>query len=92
MREIGVRDLKAHLSELLREVDAGEELRVTVRGRPVADILPANAPRGDQRLRALVAEGKVTPPMRTRPSRAPRLAAAAGSASAAVLADRDHER
>jgi prevent-host-death family protein len=41
MREIGVRDLKRALSETLRAVERGEQVRVTVRGRAIADIVPA---------------------------------------------------
>jgi prevent-host-death family protein len=92
MREIGVRQLKSHLSEVLRDVESGEQLRVTVRGRPIADIVPAGQRPGDELLRALIADGKVVPPARARPDRAPRLIHAGRSASAEVLADRDSER
>lgn len=40
MREIGVREAKARLSELLREVDRGEEWILTQRGRKVAKLVP----------------------------------------------------
>jgi len=41
MRSIGVRELKAHASRVLREVrDKGEPLEITVRGRAVARLLP----------------------------------------------------
>lgn len=33
---VGIRELKAHLSEYLRAVERGEQLTVTDRGRPVA--------------------------------------------------------
>lgn len=92
MREVGVRQLKAHLSEVLREVERGGQLRVTVHGRPVADIVPAGAGRDDDRLRALVADGRLTLPSRERPRRAPRLAHGSGPASALLLADRDEAR
>ncbi len=92
MREIGVRELKAHLSEALRDVERGQELRVTLRGRPIADVVPSGRPREDDRLRALVAAGRIAPPTGTRPRRAPRLAEARESASALVLAERDDER
>ncbi|MGI9185295.1 MAG: type II toxin-antitoxin system Phd/YefM family antitoxin [Solirubrobacteraceae bacterium] len=92
MREIGVRDLKRSLSETLRAVERGEQVRVTVRGRAVADIVPAGASAADPRVRTLVAEGRLTPPAATRPRRAPRLAKTDRSASSLVLADRDAER
>jgi antitoxin (DNA-binding transcriptional repressor) of toxin-antitoxin stability system len=38
MRTIGVRELKAHLSRVLRDVQAGEHVLVTDRGRVVAEI------------------------------------------------------
>jgi prevent-host-death family protein len=40
---VGVRDLKQHLSEYLRRVAAGETLHVTDRGVPVALITPVAA-------------------------------------------------
>jgi prevent-host-death family protein len=92
MDEIGVRELKATLSEVLRRVSRGEQVRVTVRGRPVADIVPAGASPGDEALRALVARGRVVPPARARPTRPPRLARAGRSASELVLAEREDER
>ena len=92
MREMGVRELKRSLSETLRAVGRGERVRVTVRGRPVADIVPAGAPAGDDRLRRLVAEGRVVPPSRAKPSRAPAPARGRRSASSVVLSERDTER
>ena len=53
MREIGVRELKATLSETLRAVGRGELVRVTLRGRPLADIVSRG--RGDRRRRAACA-------------------------------------
>lgn len=91
MLEIGVRELKASLSSVLHRVDAGEQVRVTMRGRPVADLVPAGSRRGDERLRELVAEGRITPAARTRPSRSPRPLDTGQSASAIVLAERDDE-
>ena len=91
MREIGVRELKRSLSETLRAVGRGEQVRVTVRGEAVADLVPASASNGDDRLRQLVAAGRVVPPSRTRPG-APKLAKADRSASEIVLAEREAER
>ncbi len=92
MREIGVRELKQTLSETLRAVRQGEPVRVTLRGQPLADIVPAGAPASDERLRRLIVDGRVTPPARGRPGRAPRLATSSPLASELVLADRDAER
>jgi prevent-host-death family protein len=91
MREIGVRELKQSLSETLKAVGRGEQIRVTVRGKAIADIVPAGVA-SDDRLRELVAQGRVVPPSRSRPARAPRLAKSSTSASALVLAERDVER
>lgn len=38
MRTIGVRELKAHLSRILKEVQTGETVLVTDRGRVVAEL------------------------------------------------------
>lgn len=37
---MGVRELRTHLSEALRRVEAGEEITVSVSGRPVARLTP----------------------------------------------------
>ncbi len=92
MREIGVRELKQSLSETLRAVGRGEQVRVTRHGRPLADLVPAGIAVVDDRLRELVASGRVVPPARARPIRAPKLAKARSSASSLVLSERDAER
>ena len=92
MRTIGVRELKQSLSETLRAVSRGEQVRVTLRGRPLADIVPAGPATGGDRLRELVAQGRIVPPARPRPKQAPSLAESRGSASSLVLAERDAER
>jgi prevent-host-death family protein len=92
MREIGVRELKQSLSKTLRAVSRGEQVRVTARGRPLADIVPASAAAEDDRLRQLVSAGRVQAPAAGRPARAPKLVRSSRSASALVLAERDAER
>jgi prevent-host-death family protein len=92
MREIGVRELKQSLSETLRAVSRGQQVRVTLRGRPIADIVPAAASSQDDRLRRLVADGRLAAPTRSRLRGAPRLVKARQSASALVLSDREAER
>jgi prevent-host-death family protein len=39
--EIGAFDAKAKLSELLREVKQGQRFTITLRGVPVADLVPS---------------------------------------------------
>jgi prevent-host-death family protein len=92
MREIGVRELKQSLSETLRAVRRGQQVRVTIRGRAVADIVPAGAAAIDDPLRRLVAEGRLVAPSRARPARAPRLVKARRSPSALLLSEREAER
>jgi len=43
-REVGIRQLKTHLSRYLRRVKAGETLVVTEHGRPIGRILPTGRP------------------------------------------------
>jgi len=57
---VGVRELRQNLSVYLRRVEAGETLRVTDRGRPVALLGPLPGGRSD-RLSQLIAAGLVTP-------------------------------
>ncbi len=40
MREIPLRELRNQISRVLRQVEAGERMTVTVDGRPVADLIP----------------------------------------------------
>ena len=40
MREIPQRELRNNVGAVLREVEAGATLRVTVHGRPIADLVP----------------------------------------------------
>lgn len=60
--DIGVRELKQHLSEHLRRVAGGEVIRITDRGVPVATLSPITA--GDPLQRG-VDEGWIRPPSRT---------------------------
>ena len=92
MREIGVRELKQSLSKTLRSVSRGEQVRVTLRGRPVADLVPAVAASGDDQLRRLVADGRLVAPTRARPRQAPPLVESEQSASSLVLSEREAER
>lgn len=44
-RTIPQRELRNHIGEVLREAEAGTEFTITVRGRPVARLGPADRPR-----------------------------------------------
>jgi prevent-host-death family protein len=92
MREIGVRELKRSLSETLRAVGRGQQVRVTLRGRAIADIVPAGASAVDDEVRRLIGEGRVAAPSLARPTRRPRLVKGRRSASSLVLSERDEER
>ena len=56
--EVGVRELRNHLSRYLDQVRDGDELVVTDRGRAIARVVPVGAERVLDRL---IAEGIVTP-------------------------------
>ncbi len=50
MRVLGVRELKAHLSEALEAVASGEVIEITNHGRSVARIVPINRPPDPQEI------------------------------------------
>lgn len=50
MISAGIKDVKNNLSRLLARVKAGEEIRITERGRPIARIIKEN--REDDSIRA----------------------------------------
>lgn len=40
MTEVSIAEAKAHLSELVERAEAGETVRITRRGKPVARLIP----------------------------------------------------
>jgi prevent-host-death family protein len=48
MRTVGLRELRQDASDLVRQVEGGEEIEITVSGRPAARMVPA-APKRWQR-------------------------------------------
>jgi prevent-host-death family protein len=52
MRVIGIRELRQHASRYLRDVQRGETIQVTDRGRPVARLVPVRAAGGVEELAA----------------------------------------
>ncbi len=61
--DVGVRELKQHLSQYLDRAERGEVIRVTERGRPKAIL----APLPGIRLQQGIAEGWITPSKRRGP-------------------------
>jgi len=70
--EVGIRELRNHLSQYLDRVRSGEEIVVTDRGRAVARVVPTDEERPLDRL---IAEGVVTPAKETRRALTPRIQA-----------------
>ena len=66
--EVGIRELRAHLSRYLDQVREGEEIVVTDRGTPIARISPTN---GRSRIDELIAAGIITPAPNKGPRRVP---------------------
>jgi prevent-host-death family protein len=56
--EVGIRELRNHLSRYLDRVRDGDEVVVTDRGRAIARVVPVD---GERLLDRLIAEGVVTP-------------------------------
>jgi len=90
MREIGVAELKAKLSSVLKGVEHGERVRITRRGQPVADIVPPES--AEEQWERMVAEGRVTPPSAPMDRNPPPPIQTDGSASELILAEREEDR
>jgi prevent-host-death family protein len=89
METVGIRDLKAHLSQHLKRVRAGARLTVTERGRSIATITAVDLPADVNWVHQLVAEGRAhwaggKPSGR----KGPTVVAPGKTVSAAVLEDR----
>lgn len=67
--EVGIRELRAHLSRYLERVREGEEIVVTDRGAPIAKITPTD---GRSRIDELIAAGVLTPPVNRGPRTVPK--------------------
>jgi len=90
MREIGVAELKAKLSSVLRRVEHGERVRITRRGRPVADIIPPES--AEEQWERMVAEGRITPGRRPLSKDPPPPIQTDHPASELILAEREEDR
>ena len=56
--DVGIRELRTHLSRYLEDVKRGDEIVVTEHGKPVARIVPVN---GERKIDRLIREGVVIP-------------------------------
>jgi len=94
MVEVGARELKNALSAYLRRVSNGEHVRVTLRGKPVADLVPTGRSAAEDRRRRLVADGTLTPASAPKPDRPPPLAQPLPepTPSELILAEREQDR
>lgn len=64
--DVGIRELKEHLSEIVERAAHGETIRITNRGIPKAVLAPLS---GEDRIRQGIREGWITPPRSTEPPR-----------------------
>lgn len=71
MRVIGIRELRQQASKYLRDVERGEQIEITDRGRPIARLVPIGRETALERLvasgRAAVATGdllELGPPLK----------------------------
>jgi len=91
--DVGIRALKARLSEFIRRAADGETIVVTERGRPVAQLIPHRSAELPGRLAELVRRGEVT--LATKPPRVPKVRGKmrpGSSLSDVVVEERRHER
>lgn len=80
--EVGIRELRDHLSRYLEQVQQGEEITVTDRGKAVARILPLS---GERTIDRLIREGLVTPARRPKRRELPPPIKAKGTVSDLVI-------
>ncbi|TSA00252.1 MAG: type II toxin-antitoxin system Phd/YefM family antitoxin [Rhodocyclaceae bacterium] len=62
MRTVNLAEAKAHLSELLNSVEAGEEIVITRHGRAVARVSPMEKQKQSMPLKRLAAMRETVPP------------------------------
>ena len=55
MKTMGIRELKTHMSEAIREVQAGATIEVTLHGKVVAALVPAARPSGAEAVQTALA-------------------------------------
>ena len=58
-KAVGIRELKNNASRIVEQVEAGETITITRRGKPVATMVSGDVPPG---LAAMIADGTARPP------------------------------
>jgi antitoxin (DNA-binding transcriptional repressor) of toxin-antitoxin stability system len=88
MDQVGMRELRHRLRYYLGRVHAGERFEITLFGRPVAQLTPANPQLSI--MSRLIAEGRVSPPANPDTSTLPatRSVSSGITATEALLAER----
>lgn len=88
MERIALRELRNHVSRVVRRARSGERLIITVDGVPAAEIGPISAAGRAVSLDELIASGAVVAPrVRTAPAEANPVRAPAGRSTADVLGE-----
>lgn len=82
--DVGIRELKARLSEFLDRAERGEIIRVTERGKPKAMLIPLP---GRLRIEEGIREGWITPARSTAAPSKVRRVKASGSIADAIDED-----
>lgn len=60
MTNVGIRELKDHLSSYVKKVKKGGIITITERGKAVAEIVPMKEKNDEKKLADLVREGKIS--------------------------------
>ena len=71
-KQVGIRELKAHLSAYVKWAEAGHDITITDHGRPAARLVapdPTSADVMPSSLRRGIAEGWISPALSRRPLR-----------------------
>jgi prevent-host-death family protein len=91
MNRIGIRELRADLSNQVKRAAAGEPVIVTVDGEPKAVLTPFAAEAGELTLEELIRTGRVIPGPRVNDPRPPRLEGVKGGRPTGEVLDEIRE-
>ena len=62
MRTVNIHAAKTHLSQLLEEVQKGEEITIAKAGKPLVKVVPLDSPEPSERRRLGFLAGKIKTP------------------------------